>query len=381
MRLVAFAVFLGVLTTSSAIHAETPLRLSVVTWNVWGVPVITPHLEQRMSAIPDAIAGLEGDVVCLQELWEPRYAELISKRLAAQGFRDFRRFEGPRGRTGLFVASRWPLRGGAFRSFSIGRLPHSLWHLDWMVEKGVGDVVVQTPLGALRLENTHLQAQYRTDRYAAERLAQAVEIVLGDPDRMDEARLLAGDFNGPGHELPRRTLRDLGQLEDASPASDEDSVYVRSGRDMTVRVVSARTDRPALLDPESGVSELLSDHAAVIVELELSRCADCARPRRVVSATRAAAVASLGRAADSTPFRVVLALLTALTLLVLGVGAKRRMGAVTRGARRRVALRVLTLAILGAGFVWCAYLGAVYYPTRAKLLRQVAAELASRPTP
>ncbi|HVR21063.1 MAG TPA: endonuclease/exonuclease/phosphatase family protein [Polyangiaceae bacterium] len=379
MRVVAFATFLAVLATSSAIRAETPLRLRVVSWNVWGVPVITPRLDERIQAIPDALAALEPDIVCLQELWEPRHSELVSKRLAARGFRDFHRFDGPRGRSGLFVASRWPLRGGAFRPFSIGRMPHSLWHLDWMVEKGVGDVIVQTPLGALRLENTHLQAQYRTDRYAAERLAQAVEIVLGDRERTDEARLLAGDFNGGGDELPRHTLRDLGNLEDASPASDEDSVYARSGRDMAVRVVSARTHLPMLLDPENGGMEALSDHAAVVVELELTRCADCARTPRVVSTTRAAAVASLERAADSTPFRVVLALLSAGTLLVLGVAAKRRMGVVTRGSRRRVALRVLALAILAACFVWCSYLGALYYPTRAKLLRQVAGELASLP--
>jgi len=381
MRLVALATFLGVLATSSAIRAETPLRFRVVTWNVWGVPVITPRLDERMEAIPDAVAALEPDVVCLQELWEPRHSELVSKRLAAHGFRDFRRFDGQRGRSGLFVASRWPLRGGAFRPFSIGRMPHSLWHLDWMVEKGVGDVLVQTPLGALRLENTHLQAQYRTDGYAAERLAQAVEIVLGGRERTDEARLLAGDFNGGGDELPRRTLRDLGNLEDASPASDEDSVYARSGRDMAVRIVSARTDLPTALDRERGIREVLSDHAAVVVDLELLPCANCPRSRRVVSTTRAAAVASLERAADSTPFRVVLALLTALALLVLGVAVKRRMGAVTRGSRRQVALRVLTLALLGACFVWCSYLGAVYYPTRSTLLRQVAGELASLPAP
>jgi endonuclease/exonuclease/phosphatase family metal-dependent hydrolase len=381
MRIVALATFFGVLATSSAIRAETPLRFRVVSWNVWGVPLITPRLDERMQAIPDAIAALDSDVVCLQELWEPRHSELVSKRLLAHGFREFRRFDGPRGRSGLFVASRWPLRGGAFRPFSIGRMPHSLWHLDWMVEKGVADVVVETPLGALHLENTHLQAQYRTDGYAAERLAQAAEIVLGGRERTGEARLLAGDFNGGGDELPRRTLRDLGALDDATPASDEDSVYARSGRALAVRVVSARTTLPTRIDRESGKNELLSDHAAVVVELELSRCTDCARTRRVVSSTRAAAVSSLERAADSTPFRVVLALLIALTLLVLGVAVKRRTGALTSGSRGRVALRLLTFVTLGACFVWCAYLGAAYYPTRARLLRQVAAELASLPVP
>ena len=141
--------------------------------------IATFNINNVNKRLPNLLAWLRSakpDVVCLQELWEPHHSELVSRRLAAHGFREFRRFDGPRGRSGLFVASRWPLRDGAFRPFSIGRMPHSLWHLDWMVEKGVGDVLVQTPLGALRLENTHLQAQYRTDGYAAERLAQAVDL-------------------------------------------------------------------------------------------------------------------------------------------------------------------------------------------------------------
>ena len=281
----------------------------------------------------------------------------------AHGFRDFRRFEGPRGRSGLFVASRWPLRGGAFRPFSIGRLPHSLWHLDWMVEKGVGDVLVQTPLGALRLENTHLQAQYRTDGYAAERLAQAVEIVL-EGSRSNGRRRVCSQVISTVAVTSFRAERSGTSVtsKTRAPPRIEDSVFARSGRDMAVRIVSARTERPTAARPESGIRRCFRTTPRSSSSSELVPCVDCARPRRVVSATQAAAVASLERAADSTPFRVVLALLTAVTLLVLGVGAKRRMGTVTRGSRRRVALRVLTLARLGACFVWCSYLGAGVLP-------------------
>jgi endonuclease/exonuclease/phosphatase family metal-dependent hydrolase len=375
----ALVAFLATLASSSLVRAESPIRLRVLTWNVWGVPAITSHLDERMAALPSALGGLDPDIVLLQELWEPRHAESVGRKLGERGLRHFRRFDTPAGATGLFVASKFPLGAGAFRSFSLGRMPHSFWHLDWMVEKGVANVVVETPLGALRVENTHLQAQYRTDRYGPERLAQAAEIVLMNGGHANETLLLAGDFNGPGDELPRRVLRDLGSLEDASPSSHQDSVYARGSRALSIRIVSAR---PALGEPYrlgNGVMEPLSDHAALLVELELSRCTDCSRDRRVVSATRAGALASLERAADMTPFRVVLALLTTLAVVVIGMAWKRRLDRFTEGPPWRVALRIAGFTALVAGFVWSSYLGFFYYPTRAQTLRQIASALEAMP--
>jgi endonuclease/exonuclease/phosphatase family metal-dependent hydrolase len=378
MRLAAIAVFFALLAADSPARADAPVRMRVVSWNVWGVPVITPELDERLAEVPEALMALEPDVVCLQELWEARHAENVAKALAAKGIRHFRRFEGPSGRTGLFVASRWALRDAGFRPFSLGRMPHSLWHLDWMVEKGVASVTVETPAGALRLENTHLQAQYRTDEYGAERLAQAVELLLGGRERRNDALVVTGDFNGRGDELPRRALRDLGELADASPESSEDSVYARGGRELSIRIASTKAALGEARPLKSGKTLALSDHAAVVVDLELSRCTSCERERRVVSATRSAAHASLERAADATPMRVALALLIAAALAVLGVGLTRRGSAALR-PRRRVTGRELGLVVLAAGFVWCSYLGVIYYPTRATALRGVAAELAKLP--
>jgi endonuclease/exonuclease/phosphatase family metal-dependent hydrolase len=378
-RLFALVAFLATLASSPLVRAESPIRLRVLTWNVWGVPAITSHLDERMAALPGAIARLDPDIVLLQELWDPRHAESVGRKLGEHGFRHARRFETPAGATGLFVASKFPLGAGAFRSFSLGRMPHSFWHLDWMVEKGLASVTIETPLGALRVENTHLQAQYRTDRYGAERLAQAAEIVVMNGGHSNETMLLAGDFNGPGDELPRRVLRDLGSLEDASPSSSEDSVYARGSRALSIRIVSAR---PALVEPYrlgNGVMEPLSDHAALLVELELSRCIDCTQTHRAAGATRAGALASLERAADMTPFRVVLALLTTLVVVVIGMAWKRRIDRFTKGPRWRVAARVVGFTALGAGFVWSSYLGLFYYPMRAQTLRQIAHALQAMP--
>src|SRR3546814_8916020 len=48
----------------------------------------------------------------------------------------------PGGKTGLFIASRQKLTVAQFRPFAVGRMPHSLWHLDWMASKGIARWVV-----------------------------------------------------------------------------------------------------------------------------------------------------------------------------------------------------------------------------------------------
>ena len=370
---------LGLLAFSKSARADVPVRLTVLTWNVWGVPAITAHLDERLAAVPDAAAALEPDVIFFQELWEAKRAEDVAKRLSARGFAYFTRFESTAGSTGLAVASKLPLRDPAFRPFAIGRIPHTVWHLDWLVAKGLASAVVETPLGPLLLEDTHLQAQYRYDRYEAERLAQAAEILLMDREHSDRPLVLAGDFNSSGTELPRRVLRDLGGFEDATPSAREDSVYARSGAGLAIRVLSARTALGGPVPLGNGAALPLSDHAALLVELELSSCARCSPPRRVASATRSAAVSSLERAVAITPFRVALSLLTALTLLVLAVGWKRRMKRIADGRRGRLLLRAAGFVALCAAIVWSSYLGAVYYPHRAAALRDAASALAVLP--
>jgi len=49
-------------------HADAPVRLRVITWNAWGLPAVSTNLQARMTALPDAIAKLDADVVLLQEI-------------------------------------------------------------------------------------------------------------------------------------------------------------------------------------------------------------------------------------------------------------------------------------------------------------------------
>jgi len=369
---VAFAVACGVAPSASADGVE---RLRVLSWNAWGLPAVSTNLQARMAALPDAIAKLQPDVVLLQEIWAESDGLTIKRGLERHGYHYASHLAHTQyGMTGLFAASKLPLKNIGFLPFASGRIGHSFWHLEWIASKGIGTFRVHTALGDVEVQNTHLQAQYETDSYAAERLSQASEILLMHQD-WSLPLVLGGDFNSGAEELLRQALLDLDELRDTSPSPLPDTIYVRNGSNMKIRVVETQQ---ALTEPvrlENGVTTVLSDHPAVVVDLELSACTDCTRAGLDNSGMREATRSVLVTAAAITPGRMTWALGAAASLLALIVSVLRRTRELQSRSFRFRLLRRTSLALLATGFVWTAYLGAFYYPARAKALRLVAQEL------
>jgi endonuclease/exonuclease/phosphatase family metal-dependent hydrolase len=372
-------VFIAVMGFAPGARAEAPLELRVLTWNVWGLPAVSTNLDARMAALPDAIAKLDPDIVLLQEMWAERDGDRLALALKRRGYAHVSHLAHTEyGMTGLFTASKLPLKDIGFYPYASGRVGHSFWHLEWIASKGIGSYEVQTPLGPLEVRNTHLQAQYETDGYAAERLAQVSEILVTDMRQPRCPLVLGGDFNTGSEEFARQTLLDLGGLRDTTPSPEPDTVFVRNGGSIAVRVVGTRRafTEPVLL--QNGVTAVLSDHPAVIVDLELSACTACG-PTTVDPSRRATARAALLSAAAITPGRVTLALSSAASFLAAAIAFRRRTHTLRGRSLRLTTFRRLSLALLATGFVWTAYLGTFYYPARAKALRLVAHELDSPP--
>ena len=369
------AAFILAFMLSGAAHAEEPLPLRVLTWNVWGLPAVSTNLESRMAALPDAIAKLEPDIVLLQEVWAESDGVTIRQGLGRHGYQYVSHLAHTEaGMTGLFTAAKLPLKSVGFLPFASGRIGHSFWHLEWVASKGVGSYLIQTRLGEIQVQNTHLQAQYDTDDYAAERLSQVSQILLHSQNRA-ASLVLGGDFNTGAEELARKAFLDLGDLTDTTPSPEPDTIFVRSGGTTQIRIVGTH---PALTEPvllANGVTTVLSDHPAVVVDLELSSCTTCAAAAPGNSITRATAHTALMTAAAITPWRVSLALSSAASLLAVAVLLFRRTRAQKDRSLRFTILLRTSLALLAIGFIWTAYLGALYYPARAKALRLVAQEL------
>jgi endonuclease/exonuclease/phosphatase family metal-dependent hydrolase len=374
-KLAAGLALAATLGAAPAARADTPVRLRVLSWNAWGLPVVSTNLEARMAALPAAIAELAPDVVLLQEVWAESDGSKLQRALDRYGYHYANHLAHTAyGMTGLFTASKLPLTSVGFLPFASGRIGHSFWHLEWLASKGIGSYTVRTPLGEVQVQNTHLQAQYDTDTYAAERLSQASEILLMHQD-WSLPLVLGGDFNSGAEELPRQALLDLDALSDTTPSPRPDTIYVRSGGNLRIRVVESRQ---ALTEPvrlDNGVTTVLSDHPAVLVDLELSACGECTPSALGNARMRRAARSELVAAAAITPSRMTWAFGGAATLLAVAVSFFRLTREPSSRSSRFRLFRRTSLAVLATGFVWAAYLGAFYYPSRGKALEFVAREL------
>jgi hypothetical protein len=90
---------------------------------------------------------------------------------------------------------------------------------------------------------------------------------------------------------------------------------------------------------------------------------------------RRAARSELVAAAAITPLRMTWAFGGAAVLLAVAVSFFRLTREPSSRSLRFRLFRRTSLAVFAAGFVWAAYLGAFYYPSRAKALEFVAREL------
>jgi endonuclease/exonuclease/phosphatase family metal-dependent hydrolase len=271
---------------------DPPSTLRVLTFNVWGIPGISPDLAARMPKIGDAINALAPDVVLLQEAWHDDTAATLSASLERGGLRhQVGRSAGGTiafGSTGMLVASRLPLRDPRWVDYESGRLPHTPYHADWAATKAALLFDVDTARGSVRFATTHMQSSYRTGHYEPVRLAQTLQLVEALSGRASHERgavpptLVAGDFNYESDEVADRVLRGMLGLDNVFDEVRWDAILFRDGSSAALRVVHAEK---VLIEPvrlDSGELVPMSDHPGLWLELELvapsERTSDALRP-------------------------------------------------------------------------------------------------------
>ncbi|GAA3216698.1 endonuclease/exonuclease/phosphatase family protein [Actinocorallia longicatena] len=212
------------------------------------------------------------DVVCLQELVFRADIGLVGGGFA------HRVAEG-RGlvRGGLVVLSRWPVGGGGFRGYAVGRPVRG----EWLMRKGVQRVEVRAPFGDVTVVNTHLTANRDGDWSAGNRysgvqrgeLARLGEVVAGIGGRV----VVAGDFNVPRESSELAAFAAAAGVTDLLEGRTEptfrptakwpsppalDQVYTRGlkGRARLVMRDEVRLAR--------GRTAYLSDHFGIAAELQ-----------------------------------------------------------------------------------------------------------------
>lgn len=358
---------------SFAAAAPAP-TLRVLSFNVWGIWVITPSRQARIAAIGPAVAAFEPDLVALQEVWLDEDAAVLAQAFRAAGLPHTRRFSSTwPGDSGLMIASRHPISKTEFIEYDEGTHPSVPWHVDWMAGKGIARVRVETPAGPVDFANTHVQANYGgTGGYELVQLAQLLQAGEFLDSPRDVPLVVAGDLNVPCDSYVYRAFSLRAGLTPTDPKCRIDSVSVRAGPDRALRTLRVQDVLTEDFDLEDGARRPLSDHPAVLADLEITEAPTIAGALAAASPAPPAAAwmalaretlprvqqkrrfLSQGQMQDGLLSFVLLQL--ALLLYVVRTGRLRRLR-----APRWAPMGLLVVgAALAAG--WFAYLGLSYAP-------------------
>lgn len=375
----------GVSTTAMVLLATAPVAagettIDLLSYNVWAVPYgISPNIDARLQAIATEIVRRGPDLVALQELWRPRDADAVGARLAEAGYQHHHFGPGAGGPdddkgSGLFIASRWPISEVSFEAFSAGHTPHIPWHVDWMANKGVAAVRVQSPVGPIVVADTHLQATYQTGNYDFVQMAQALSLSRRLHEMGREAPLfLVGDLNATPRSLPVDLITAQLGLVPAQADYDLDHILSRPGRHLGVELEEAGALFEEPLRYEGGEGPL-SDHPCLVARYRLYPCDDCQPAEAPPPPSLFQRVAAqLEREREESNLWVVAGRGLALVVLVTAVYLYRRLGRV-----RRIPAAAGSLLLFFAA-LYLAYLGFYFAPARRAEVDRAAAAVGDSP--
>ncbi|ETK82784.1 hypothetical protein F441_12157 [Phytophthora nicotianae CJ01A1] len=240
--------------TPAPSRAEWPLwteqdkqnvKLRVLSLNAWGLPV-APKCTERAAEIASAISS-DFDLVVLQEIWHIRERNLVISKAQKSGFHYYHYFNPavgfpfPMGAdsfgTGLLILSKFPISNALYHSFSLSGRPYALHESDFVANKGVGLLRVETPAGQIDVYVTHLLANYNVggkpgpgDFYRGHRTGQSYELTqFISATNRNSLTIVCGDFNSSPDCLELKIPKQLLSLRDAyTDTNDEDGLTFAS---------------------------------------------------------------------------------------------------------------------------------------------------------
>ncbi|OCF30492.1 inositol phosphorylsphingolipid-phospholipase C [Kwoniella heveanensis BCC8398] len=204
--------------------------LKVLSFNVWGLAIISKDRQTRIRAIAEYLASSSYDIVCLQELWVYKDFEVVREHVRRN--LPFSRFfhTGALG-SGLAIFTRFPLISAQALPYSLSGSPAQAFAGDFFVKKAAAKIVIIHPiLGEVEIWNTHMHAagEHPPDTRQAHRIAQSWQLANAIRGGAAKGRyiLAMGDFNSQPWSVPIAMMRTHANMTDSfasvHPAANTD---------------------------------------------------------------------------------------------------------------------------------------------------------------
>lgn len=361
---------------------DQELEVRVLTFNVWGVPLVSTHRAARWRALEPAIKVLDPKIVALQEVFYDEDVEALSAMFRRLGFEHVFRHPHRVG-GGLLTASRFPIRSARFEAYRAAGRPHSIARPDFWAGKGIAILELETPLGLLRFANSHLHAQYgRPEEFKPTVLAQAIQaseslealgLQPGAPAGSRPPLILGGDINSAWDDLPFQVLAARAALLPAAPELGIDALFSRSGSELSIRSRGARSVFAEPVELDDGVRQTLSDHKGIVGDFTL-RVAPSkleATPVKDWKLLQESAARLLSEAiARRRRSRLICG---AVALLLIGAAL-----ALARRKARSKRLKKVALTAIGLGVLAALYFALIYEPMALRALEEAYLTIVAR---
>lgn len=270
------------------------LELSIVTLNVWGIPLISSDRAERMQHIGEELSTGKYDIVSLQEVWTEHDSLLLQELTKVVLPYAHYFYSGVIG-AGLLILSKFPIVSSLFHTWTVNGYCHRIQHADWFGGKGVGMCRIRVGELYIHVYNAHLHAEYniKKDDYKTHRAIQAFDTAqFIESTRWDAAiQILAGDLNTKPRDISYKLLLQTSQMKDTchleSVTTNEcnhnsytpkkvltknpsgfriDHIFVRSSDSIKTSILEYKLPLP---DRVPGKKFSYSDHEAVQVRLRL----------------------------------------------------------------------------------------------------------------
>jgi endonuclease/exonuclease/phosphatase family metal-dependent hydrolase len=168
-------------------RSRDPRSLSIATFNAWLIPVVAKRFASRLARMPRAIAAVDPDIICIQEVWTN-----ASRDALVRGLRAVLPHHAP-GRGGLLICSRYPIRSSRFTQFPVHP---GLTFEELLAAKGMLEAVIDTPSGKVRVLTTHLALDRGEDPELTKAYEAQIAILLARLETLRDLPLfVAADLN------------------------------------------------------------------------------------------------------------------------------------------------------------------------------------------
>ncbi len=107
------------------------MQLRVLSFNTWGVPLISRDRAARMRAIGRALMEINADVIGLQEVFYAKDRRLLVEAAQRAGFTHSHYFHSGVMGSGLLTLSRFPIVETSFLRFRLNGRPQDFVRVDY----------------------------------------------------------------------------------------------------------------------------------------------------------------------------------------------------------------------------------------------------------